>query len=114
MNETPITTSRVVGAFSVFQVAFCAMTTARRFIISGDVQGVGFRYFACRAAERCGVTGTVRNLPDGTVEAVGEGEPSALDAFRDALARGPHSGYVDRVLEEPAPVVGRGRFEVIF
>ena len=79
------------------------MTTARRYIISGHVQGVGYRWFARRAAERSGVRGTARNLPDGTVEVVAEAAPAALEAFRAELARGPGGGHVDRVVEEPAP-----------
>ena len=90
------------------------MTTATRFSISGQVQGVGFRYFACRAAETCGVAGTVRNMADGTVEAVAEGPESAVAAFRAELERGPRAGRVDRVAEEPAPVAGHTSFRVIF
>ena len=50
------------------------MTVARRFIISGLVQGVGYRYFVLRAAARHQVLGTVRNLPDERVEVIAEGE----------------------------------------
>jgi acylphosphatase len=100
----------VVGAFQ-FQTA---MTTAKRFLVSGRVQGVGYRYFACRAAETCGVAGTVRNLPDGTVEAVAEGEPAAVAAFRADLERGPRYGHVDRVVEEPAAVAGHSDFRVVY
>ena len=90
------------------------MTTAKRFIISGRVQGVGYRYFACRAAEASGVAGTVRNLPDGTVEAVAEGDPAAVAAFRAELERGPRYGHVDRVAEEPVPAADRHDFHVIY
>ena len=89
------------------------MTTAKRFNIAGRVQGVGYRYFAIRAAERCGVTGTVRNLPNGTVEAVAEGTSSAVDAFREELERGPSGGRVERVTEEPAPESGFTSFRVL-
>ena len=87
---------------------------ARRFIISGMVQGVGYRYFARGAARACGVTGTVRNLPDGTVEAVAEGDERAVAAFRAELERGPSHGHVDRVVEEPAPLAGFDTFKVTF
>ena len=50
------------------------MRVARRFVVRGRVQGVGFRYFAADAARREGVSGAVRNLDDGTVEAVAEGD----------------------------------------
>ena len=90
------------------------MKTARRFIVSGYVQGVGYRYFARRAAEQCGVAGTVRNLPDGTVEAYAEGEAGAVAAFRTELERGPMGGRVERVAEEEASVAGLDSFRVIF
>ncbi|NLK41647.1 MAG: acylphosphatase [Planctomycetes bacterium] len=53
--------------------------TARHIIFHGRVQGVGFRYIACRVAAKYGVTGFVRNLPDGTVEALMQGSPNAID-----------------------------------
>ena len=89
------------------------MITARKFIVTGRVQGVGFRYFACTVAARHGVGGTVRNLPDGTVEAVAEGPESAADGFAADLLRGPRSGRVDRVVEEPAEPSGRSAFNVL-
>ncbi len=58
----------------------------RRVIFKGNVQGVGFRFTACRAAGGPDVTGFVRNLPDGTVEVVAEGESAEIDAFLDDLA----------------------------
>ncbi len=54
-------------------------------VYSGQVQGVGFRYTAKRAAAGFEVTGTVRNLPDGRVELVAEGTRDELDAFRQAI-----------------------------
>lgn len=70
-----------------------------RFIVRGHVQGVGFRYFAVRAARRFGVTGTVRNMPDGTVEAIAQGSDDAIAGFRAELERGPSFGRVDSVHE---------------
>ena len=91
------------------------MTVARRFIVSGRVQGVGFRYFAIRAARQTGVAGTVRNLPDGTVEAIAEGSQAAVADFRAALERGPSYGHVTRVDETEIPTTGRySGFEVVF
>ncbi len=57
--------------------------------ISGRVQGVGFRFFVERAARRYGVDGLVRNLPDGRVEVIAEGDKEMLEAFLNELRRGP-------------------------
>ncbi|MEW5982483.1 MAG: acylphosphatase [Acidobacteriota bacterium] len=83
------------------------MREARTFRITGRVQGVGFRLFAWDAARREGVTGCVRNMPDGSVEAVAEGEREALDRFEWALSQGPRGGWVDRVDREVGPPTGR-------
>ena len=72
---------------------------ARRFIISGDVQGVGFRFFAQRAAARHQVVGYVKNLADGRVEALAEGPGPEVEAFKNDLAAGPRHGRVDHVEE---------------
>jgi acylphosphatase len=70
---------------------------ARRYLVSGRVQGVGYRYFAQAAAEREAVAGWVRNLPDGRVEAVAEGEPEAVDRFAALLRNGPRNAQVTQV-----------------
>ncbi|MDT4966752.1 MAG: acylphosphatase [Acidobacteriota bacterium] len=75
------------------------MKTARKFVISGDVQGVGYRFFAQRAAARHQMLGYVRNLPDGRVEVLAEGEPESVEAFKLDLATGPAYGSVDNVEE---------------
>jgi len=80
---------------------------ARRFIVRGRVQGVGFRYFAIQAAERAGVSGTVRNLPNGTVEAIAEGMPDAVNDFRSQLEHGPSYARVSSVDEFDWPLTGR-------
>lgn len=72
---------------------------ARRFLISGDVQGVGYRFFAQRAAARHQVVGYVKNLTDGRVEAFAEGSPAQVEAFKHDLATGPRFGRVDHVEE---------------
>lgn len=72
---------------------------ARRFYISGDVQGVGYRFFAQRAAARHQVVGYVKNLSDGRVEALVEGPPAEVEAFKHDLATGPRFGRVDHVEE---------------
>ena len=91
------------------------MTTARRFIVRGRVQGVGSRYFAVRAARRAGVNGSVRNLGDGTVEAIAEGPAEAIAEFRAALERGPSYAHVERVDEMEMPPTGRySGFDTVF
>lgn len=83
------------------------MRCARRFLISGRVQGVGFRYFIQDIARREGLTGVVRNLPDGRVEAVAEGDDEALTRLESALRRGPSHARVTDVEVESIPPTGR-------
>jgi acylphosphatase len=82
------------------------MRTARRFVVSGRVTGVGFRYFTQDVARREGLTGTVRNLPDGRVEAVAEGDEASLTRLEIALRRGPARARVERVEVESVPAAG--------
>ena len=72
---------------------------ARRFFISGDVQGVGFRFFAQRAAARHQILGYVKNLHDGRVEVLAEGPLQSVEAFKHELATGPRFSSVDHVEE---------------
>ena len=65
------------------------MVKARRFLISGRVQGVGYRYFAERSAHQSGVTGWARNLDDGSVEVYANGTADRLDDFESRLRLGP-------------------------
>jgi acylphosphatase len=75
----------------------------RRYFAKGQVQGVGFRIFALRAAESLTVHGWVRNLPDGrTVEIVGEADVNTLRAFEGQLRIGPE-GAVVQILERVDP-----------
>ena len=83
------------------------MIVARRFLISGRVQGVGFRFFVEARATTEGVHGWVRNLPDGRVEAVLEGDEASVDRVEAALWRGPSGAVVDDVTAEPAVPSGR-------
>lgn len=81
------------------------MRIARRFVISGRVQGVGYRWFANDAALREGVTGWIRNLPDGRVEALVEGEAEAVTRVERSLRQGPPGARVQAVnaiTEEPS------------
>ena len=66
-------------------------------VVHGDVQGVGFRYFAQRKGRELGLTGWVRNNDDGTVEVVAEGPRASLDALERAVRQGPRMARVDRV-----------------
>jgi acylphosphatase len=80
------------------------MRVARRLVVSGRVQGVGFRYFTREAAAREGVTGWVRNLPDGRVEAYVEGESDAVTRVERAIRQGPRGASILTVevdAEEP-------------
>ncbi|MCB9385698.1 MAG: acylphosphatase [Bryobacterales bacterium] len=75
----------------------------RRYVVTGRVQGVGFRYFVQRKALELGVRGWVRNRPDGSVEAVAGGGPEAMRDFELALRKGPPLSRVDHVADQPAP-----------
>jgi len=86
----------------------------RKVVFSGDVQGVGFRFTACRIAGRYDVTGYVRNLPDGRVECMVEGDGVQVGAFIDDLAE-TMKGYVRGRTESIAPYSGRfGGFTVAY
>jgi acylphosphatase len=65
--------------------------------VSGRVQGVFFRYFTKDTADKYGLTGWVRNIPDGRVEFVGEGPRGVLDDFVKAVNRGPVSAHVSNI-----------------
>jgi acylphosphatase len=73
------------------------MMVARRFVVSGRVQGVGFRWFVLDAASVENLTGWVRNRPDGDVEIVAEGEAESMERFERAIRGGPARARVDDV-----------------
>jgi acylphosphatase len=80
------------------------MLTARRYMISGRVQGVGFRYFTQDAAARENIHGWVRNLSDGRVEIAAEGDADAVQRFEQALRHGPRGARVEQLdIEHTAP-----------
>lgn len=83
------------------------MNEARRYLVSGLVQGVGFRYFVLRRATERGVRGFVRNLADGRVEVYGEGSSDSLEGLRKDLEIGSKFSKVSRVDESPVAVTGR-------
>lgn len=72
---------------------------ARKFLIRGEVQGVGYRFFAQRAAARHQIVGYVRNCADGSVEALAEGPAGSVEAFKQDLATGPQWAVVDQMEE---------------
>jgi acylphosphatase len=78
---------------------------ARRYFISGDVQGVGFRYFVLREVQRIGpIRGFVRNLHDGRVEVYAEADESLLQNLDKSLRKGPGMAEVTHVvIEEEVP-----------
>jgi acylphosphatase len=82
------------------------MIVARRFLIGGRVQGVGFRMFTEARAAFEGVHGYVKNLPDGRVEALVEGDAEAVDRIELALRRGPPGAHVESFdVENVAPAL---------
>jgi acylphosphatase len=85
---------------------------ATRVLISGRVQGVAFRWTAAGEAERLRVTGTVRNLPDGRVEAIVDDGPGA-DELIAWLRHGPATAEVSGIETSPADDTGRGEFEIL-
>ncbi|MFN2412882.1 MAG: acylphosphatase [Pyrinomonadaceae bacterium] len=87
---------------------------ARKFLISGEVQGVGFRYFAQRSAARRQVVGYVKNLEDGRVEALAEGTAQTVEKFKHDLSAGPQFSKVAEVEEivlEPSRAYSTFRIE---
>jgi acylphosphatase len=77
-------------------------TEARRFIVRGRVQGVGFRWFVEREAHILGIAGWVRNNADGSVEVLAQGTHDQLSGLRSRLREGPRAARVDNVEESEA------------
>ena len=88
-------------------------TQARRFVVRGRVQGVGFRWFVEREAHVLGVSGWVRNNADGSVEVLAQGTRDQLLGLRSRLRQGPRAARVDEVEEsEVGPVAGLTSFRI--
>jgi acylphosphatase len=96
---------RAVPAYRVRMVRY-------RVLVSGLVQGVGFRDTCRRTAERHGVSGWVRNLPDGSVEAAFEGSAAAVDALIEWSRHGPRFAVVRDVRVQAEPPEGTSGFLV--
>lgn len=80
-----------------------AGTARTRFLVRGMVQGVGYRWFVRRVASRLGLTGIARNLPDGSVEVLVEGETGRIDELERELSRGPSMARVRSVEKSELP-----------
>ena len=88
-------------------------TEARRFLVRGRVQGVGFRWFVEREAHILGIAGWVRNNADGSVEVLAMGSHEQLLGLRSRLRQGPRAARVDDVAEtEVKPVAGLKTFRI--
>lgn len=85
---------------------------ARRAVVLGRVQGVGFRFFAERTARESGVVGWVRNRPDGSVETLAEGEEESVRLYLEKLRLGTGMAKVSALAEEEAPLGGHSTFEI--
>jgi acylphosphatase len=94
------------------QPAKPAVKKAKLYLVEGRVQGVGFRFFAERAAAELGVQGTVRNLADGRVEVYAIGEEEVLSQLRARLETGPRTGRVERIEERDAPLKATKNFSI--
>jgi acylphosphatase len=91
------------------------MKEARYVRIHGKVQGVGYRFYATRVARRLGLKGWIQNLRDGSVEALVEGEPQAIDEWIDDVREGPRYAEVTKIDQEVRENHGKlGDFDVKF
>lgn len=89
--------------------------TGVRYLVSGSVQGVGFRWFVARHARSLGLAGYARNLPDGRVEVVVSGPDNVLPALEELLRTGPANAQVDSVERsaEPTPITTGKSFDIM-
>jgi acylphosphatase len=84
----------------------------RRYIVSGRVQGVGFRWFVEREAAQIGITGWVRNCQNGDVEVMATGTFEQHGSLRRRLQEGPRASRVDHVSESEAPFLEANSFQI--
>jgi acylphosphatase len=87
-------------------------TIARRYLVSGEVQGVGYRYFAQKHALELGLSGYARNLDDGRVEVLAAGPERKLSEFAGRLRQGPAWSDVRGVEEHEAPMLEYKGFHI--
>ena len=88
------------------------MRVARRYLIGGRVQGVGFRFYTENAAAREGIAGWVRNLPSGDVEIAAEGDAESMNRFESAIRHGPRHARVDRFEADEDVPAGASGFSI--
>jgi acylphosphatase len=89
------------------------MAVSRRVVVTGRVQGVFFRAWTKQQADDLGVTGWVRNRPDGSVEALVAGDDDAVRALIDRMGHGPAAAHVEGLDEEPTDMPRERGFAVI-
>jgi acylphosphatase len=88
-------------------------TLARRYLVRGRVQGVGFRWFVEREAHTLGISGWVRNNPDSSVEVLAMGTTTQLDALQSKLRQGPRAARVDHIEEFDVQLIaGLSKFRI--
>jgi acylphosphatase len=88
-------------------------TLARRYLVRGRVQGVGFRWFVEREAHTLGISGWVRNNPDSSVEVLAMGTTAQLDALQSKLRQGPRAARVDHIEEFDVQLIaGLSKFRI--
>ncbi|OOF35888.1 acylphosphatase [Rodentibacter heidelbergensis] len=85
----------------------------KQFFIYGRVQGVGFRYFTWKEAEKLGIKGTVRNRADGSVEVIAQGDEAQLMRFEQWLKEGPKTARVERVIVNEHTDIIADHFSII-
>lgn len=89
-----------------------AQQETRRYVVTGRVQGVGFRWFVEREAAQIGIAGWVRNREDGSLEVMATGTPEQQRALRTKLQQGPRAARVDMVQESSAPYLEAPSFRI--
>lgn len=89
------------------------MKIARKYVITGRVQGVGFRFFTLHAAKELGISGYVTNKWNDTVEAYAVGEPAQLEEFKRRVSEGPRSARVENIRESEEEIDKRYKQFVI-
>jgi acylphosphatase len=106
---------RVIGNDIISNVIVILMPeelTANRFLIHGRVQGVGYRYFAQKAAQQQGVTGYARNLSDGSVEVYAVGSAAQISELAGMLRKGPPFSDVHSVERHEAAIERHTGFQI--